>query len=387
MRPIRVLQLLSGLAVEGPVGGVARLGIELSRHFDPTVIQVTLCGLWDYHTGYEAQWQRALTADGIHTIIAAPWDEGSPYRSCVAALRGASRQLTAPYDLIHSHGEFSDLAAIALHRRLRAQALVRTVHNEREWSKRPLLGTLFPHLLYPLAFQCELGVAQRVVDNLQHRPLAQLTRQNAQLMHNALDVQRFQRQSMGVVQREELGIPADAYVVGSVGRLRPQKGFHIWLAAAAQVRSRLPHAHFLLIGDGELRTQLAEEVQRIGIADAVTFLGPRRDVEALYPVMDVFVSSSLWEGLPTVILEAIAAGCPVIATAVAGTTELIADGKTGLLAPPGDPAQLAAAIVQMANEPTLAQEMVANARSFVVEHFSIEVIARQHEVLYRSLVQ
>lgn len=386
MKPIHLLQLLSGLAVEGPLGGVARFGIELSRHLDPSLVRVTLCGLWDYHTGYEARWQQTLEAEGIPTIVAAPWDAGKPYQSCMAALEGARAQLAGPYQLIHSHGEFADLAAIALRRRLGAQALVRTVHNEREWSKRPLFGAAFTNLWYPLAFQREVGVAQTVVDNLNRRPLAKLVGQSALLLHNALNVQRFQRESIGILDRAALGIPTEAYVVGSVGRLRPQKGYHIWLAAAAQVRAVIPQAHFLLIGDGELRPQLEQQAHELGIAEAVTFLGPRHDVEALYPLFDLFVSSSLWEGLPTVILEAMAAGCPVVATAVAGTRELVADGHTGLLAPPDNPGQLAAAIVRMAQEPVLTQTMAIAAKRFVSDKFSIEAVARQHETLYRSLV-
>jgi len=384
---IRVLQLLSGLAVEGPLGGVARFGIELSRALDPAQFAVTLCGLWDYHTGYEARWQQQLTAEGIPTFVAAPWQEQQPYQSCVAALRGAQRQLTGQFDLIHSHGEFADLAALALRQRVGANALVRTVHNEREWSKRPLFGALFTHLLYPFTFTRELGVAQTVVDNLNRRPLATIAGRPAHLFHNALNVTRFQQPTGQPLTRAELGLPTNAYLIGSVGRLRPQKGYPILLAAVAQVRQTLPHAHFVLIGDGELRPQLEAQVQQLGIADAVTFLGPRHDVEQLYGLLDLFVSSSLWEGLPTVILEAMAAGCPVVATAVAGSRDLVAHGERGLLAPPNDPTALAAALVQQAQTPATAQQMAQQAGHFVREHFSITAVARQHETLYAKLLQ
>ncbi|MCB0188482.1 MAG: glycosyltransferase, partial [Caldilineaceae bacterium] len=362
MKPIHVLQLLSGLAVEGPLGGVARFGIELSHHLNPDLVRVTLCGLWDYHTGYEARWQQELTAQGIPTVIAAPWNETSPYRSCVTALTGARSQLNGPFDLIHSHGEFADLAAIALRRRYGAQALVRTVHNEREWSKRPLFGAFFTNLLYPFAFRRELGVAQTVVDNLNRRPLARLTNHHAQVAYNALNVQRFAAQPANV-ERSAINIPRDAYVVGSVGRLRPQKGYHIWLAAAAQARAAVPNVHFVLIGEGELRPQLEAQARELGIDDVVTFLGPRHDVEALYPLMDLFVSSSLWEGLPTVILEAMAARRPVVGTAVAGTRELVVDGQTGRLVPPDDPQALAMAIVESYRNPVAAAQMAAQAQT------------------------
>lgn len=385
MSTIHVLQLLSGLAVEGPLGGVARFGIELSRHLDPALVRVTLCGLWDYHTGYEARWQEELTAQGIPTTIAAGWAEHSPYRSCVDALKGAKAQLKGPFDLIHSHGKFADLAAIALRRRYGSQALVRTVHNEREWSKRPLFGTLFTNMLYPMTFARELGVAQTVVDNLNRRPLAWLMHRPAQVAYNALNVQRFAQQTT-VVDRALLGIPPDAYVVGSVGRLRPQKGYHIWLAAAAQVQAVVPNVHFLLIGDGELRPVLEAQARELGISAALTFAGPRHDVEAIYPLMDLFVSSSLWEGLPTVILEAMAASRPVVATAVAGSRELVADGVTGRLVPPDDPSALAAAIVQSYRERAAMVKMAAAAQRFVQERFSIGAVARQYEGIYQALV-
>lgn len=383
--PIRVLQLLSGLAVEGPLGGVARFGIELSRHLNPAQCQVTLCGLWDYHTGYEARWQEELCGQGIPTVVAAPWNAASPYSSCVAALNGAKEQLQGPFQVIHSHGEFADLAAIALRRHYGAEALVRTVHNEREWSKRPLFGTVFTNLLYPFTFARELGVAQTVVDNLNRRPLARLIGQRAQVAYNALNVERFATQAQHV-ERAALGIPPNAFVIGSVGRLRPQKGYHIWLEAAAQVHTALPHAHFLLIGEGELRPQLEVQATALGIDHAVTFLGPRHDVEALYPLMDLFVSSSLWEGLPTVILEAMAARRPVVGTAVAGTRELIIHGQTGRLAPPDDPSALADAIIQSHRDPTTTAEMAQAAQHFVMEWFSIDAVARQYEVLYDELV-
>ena len=387
MTRIPVLQLLSGLAVEGPLGGVARFGIELSRHLDPDRFAVTLCGLWDYHTGYEARWQAQLSAEGIPTVVAAPWDAARPYQSCVAALQGARAQLTGTYPIIHSHGEFADLAALALRQRLGAQGVVRTVHNEREWSKRPLFGALFTHLLYPLAFTQELGVAQTVVENLNRRPLAKLVGQRAQLLHNALNVSRFSQGATGQLTRAALGLPATAYLIGSVGRLRPQKGYHIFLAAAAQVRQSIPNAHFVLIGDGELRPELEAQARALGITEAVTFLGPRHDVEQLYGLLDLFVSSSLWEGLPTVILEAMAAGRPVVATAVAGTRELVRDGETGLLAPPADPAALAAAIVRMAGAADMARAMAARAKSFVSEYFAIDKVAQRHAELYTALLE
>ncbi len=375
-KPLRVLQIIAGFALEGPLGGIERFGIELarvlahdlahgngSRNFEPI-----LCGLWDFHTPFDQVWCGRLNSEGIQAFIAAPKDDRSPYFNYVHLLQGILRGVSKPVDIIHSHSEFGDVAAMVLKHRLGAKALVRTVHNEREWGKRPLRRLLLPNLLYPFVFDAELGVAQRVVDNLDQRWVARSLGRKATRMYNALNFERFAKLQVDkAAKRASLGLPPHGPLIGTVGRLTLQKGYHILLEAVPTILRHYPDAHFLIVGTGDLATALQEQAQRSGLENQVHFTGARSDVEELFAIFDLFVSSSLWEGLPTVILESMAAGVAVVATRVSGSTELVNEGVTGRLVQPGDPMALATGIVEMLNHHNQSTPMIAQARQFVME--------------------
>lgn len=387
MKPIRVLHLMSGFVIEEILGGVTRYVVELLHCLPEEGISPAVGGLWSYGTAYEAPRQAELIRRGIPAVVAARWDEERAYQSCVRAWRDFPAAAVGPVEIIHSHGEFSDLLALLLRRKLGAKLLVRTIHNEIEWAKRPVYGKVFPNLLYPFCFAAELGVSRRVVENANQRPLSRLLGHRAQVMHNALNFARFE--GLQVDRRaklEEFGIPADAPVVGTVGRLAPQKAVDLLIAAAPRVLARFPQAHFLVVGDGPLRAALEEQAQALQLGGVVHFAGPRGDVEELLGVMGLFVSSSRWEGLPTVILESMAARTPVVATRVSGTVELVEDERTGLLVAPGDGAALAAAINRMLEDRPLARRLAAQAEAHVRAHFSMAGVARRHAALYRSLL-
>ncbi len=387
MKPIRILQIMAGFAVEGPLGGIERFGIELARTLDKTQFEPILCGLWDFQTAFDQLWCERLNDEGIQAFLAAPKDDRSPYRNYGQILQGILAATPKPVDIIHSHSEFGDVAAIILRRQLGAKALVRTVHNEREWPKRPLRRLLLTNLFYPFVFDIELGVAQRVVDNLNQRPLARLAGRQAQRMYNAVNFDRFAANQIDkAAKRQQLGLSPDATVIGTVGRLTKQKGYSVLLAAAPLVLTQMPTAHFLIIGTGELAASLQQQAQALGMADRVIFTGARSDIEELLAIMDIFVSSSLWEGLPTVILESMAAGVPVLATQVSGSTELVIDGVTGGLVAPGDPAKLAEGILKLLSNRQLALQMSEQARRFVAQRFSIQTVAQEHATLYKQLV-
>ena len=180
-------------------------------------------------------------------------------------------------------------------------------------------------------------------------------------------------------------MPMKAPVIGSVGRLTLQKGYSILLEAATLVLREMPSAHFVIIGEGELADELKDLARQLEVAHAVHFTGPRQDVEDLLMAMDLFASSSLWEGLPTVILESMAARIPVVATDVSGSGELVEDGVTGLLVPAGDPNALALAIMQMLRDRERAMAM-AEAAYGCVQDFSIGRVAEQHLDVYQQFL-
>jgi len=162
--------------------------------------------------------------------------------------------------------------------------------------------------------------------------------------------------------RRELGIPADAVVVGSIGRLNEQKGHRYLIEAAARVLAAAPRARFLVAGDGDLAGALQEQARALGIADRVVFAGHRDDVPALLGTIDVFCISSTYEGTPLTLFEAMAAGKAIVSTAVDGCREVLDDGVTGLLVPPRDSEALAAALQALVADPGQRNALAGAAR-------------------------
>jgi sugar transferase (PEP-CTERM/EpsH1 system associated) len=186
--------------------------------------------------------------------------------------------------------------------------------------------------------------------------------------------------------RADLGIPLRAVVVGTVGRLQPVKGTSYLLEAWALLASDHPDAILLLVGGGPQQAALERMSRRLGISERVRFLGDRADVPDLLRGMDVFALPSIWEGMPNAALEAMAVGLPVVATAVGGTAEVVVDGVTGLLVPPGNSDALAQSITCLLCDPALRHKMGQAGRERVVKHFSVGRMVEQTERLYEQLL-
>jgi glycosyltransferase involved in cell wall biosynthesis len=155
------------------------------------------------------------------------------------------------------------------------------------------------------------------------------------------------------------GIPVTAPIIGCVARLSPQKGITFLIESTPALLAGVPDAHVILVGDGPLRAELEKQAVDLGVRDRIHFAGRQEDIPAWLAAMDVFVLPSLFEGLPLSILEAMAAGLPVVATAVDGTPEAVEDGVTGRLVPPEDAGALAAAVIDVLKTPALAGRLGA----------------------------
>lgn len=166
-----------------------------------------------------------------------------------------------------------------------------------------------------------------------------------------VDVEKFAIPLSRREARNKLGLPLDRFLAGTVGRLEEQKGQSYLVEAAARLRREGMPLSLLLIGSGREEERLRGLVAREGIEEDVLFLGTRRDLPDLFRAMDVFVLSSLWEGLPLALLSAMASGVPVVATRVGGIPEVVRDGVNGYLVPPADPSALAAALRRVWDDP------------------------------------
>ena len=385
---IRIVLLISRFDIEGGGGGLSRFAMTLSRTLDRERFQPVLCALWDRGTPVEAAHIAQLQKDGIEAFACAHWDELHPYRSFARAYRRLRAALEQnPADILHSHSEFSDMAVVFLKLEGKAPRMVRTLHNELrvEWKRRPLRRLIFTQFLDPLLFDVEIGVSQFIKQNLEGRWLAQRLGRQALAIHNALDIRRFHGEiSKREALRRELGIPPEAYVVGSVGRLCEQKGYDVLVAAAAEIHQTAPNMHFLIVGEGEAALALQQQAISLGIADRVIFTGRRSDVEDVLMAMDLFVCSSRWEGLSTVLMEAMAAGLPIVATDIPGNRELLHSGENAWFIPAEDAPALTAAVLNAQRNPELGRRYARQAQ-LDVQAFGIDQVAARHMQLYQQL--
>lgn len=204
---------------------------------------------------------------------------------------------------------------------------------------------------------------------------------------NGIHIERYAATDAARVQlRTELGLSMHQPVIGSIGRLELVKGHAHLLDAARLVCARYPDAIFVLAGQGQLHEALARQAETLGIGRNVRFLGYRDDVAAVLAGLDIFALPSLSEGLPLSLLEAMAAGKPVIASNVGGIPEVIRDGDSGLLARPAAPTELADGILTLLADRLRARAMAENARAIVSARFGMGAMVNAYEGLYRQLL-
>src|SRR5207244_4140922 len=207
-------------------------------------------------------------------------------------------------------------------------------------------------------------------------------------VHSGIDLARFRSVQVDpAVKRKELGLPPDGVIVGTVGRLVPIKGLEWLLKAAPQVLAQFPQACFVIIGDGPLLSELKELASELGISPRVVFLGTRHDIPECLTALDLFVLPSLNEGMGRALVEAMAVGCPVVATCVGGIPDVVTDGATGLLVPPRDDRALADAILTLLRDRRLLAAYGEAAQRRVDERFDIETMVRSIERLYDEVWQ
>lgn len=183
--------------------------------------------------------------------------------------------------------------------------------------------------------------------------------------------------------KAELGI--SGFCLGTIGRLEEQKGQEFLLAAIPVIAQQIPDLTVLVVGDGRLRSRLEDQAHTLGIEKIVRFLGTRRDLALLYRAMDIFVLPSLWEGLPLVLLKAMAAGLPVLATKVSGAEDIIVDGENGRLLPPRRPDALARAVLELHSRPELMPVWGQQARETIGRAYSLEAMLTRLQTMYEEL--
>ncbi|MFC7135305.1 MULTISPECIES: glycosyltransferase [Salinibaculum] len=192
------------------------------------------------------------------------------------------------------------------------------------------------------------------------------------------------RDATPVGLRDDIDVPENSPVVGSVGRFIERKGHQDLIAAWPQIRSANPDSHMVLVGDGPRRDALCRQARALGCSGSIHFTGVRDDIPQLLALMDVFVFPSYFEGLPGALQEAMAAGLPIVATAVNGNDELITNEETGLLIPAEAPNAIGDAVNKLLGDRTLADELGQSASREATEQYSLSSMVSDFESVYTS---
>jgi glycosyltransferase involved in cell wall biosynthesis len=205
-------------------------------------------------------------------------------------------------------------------------------------------------------------------------------------IHNGIEVEDYDPSRIPAGRfRRQLGLGPDVPLVGGIGNLEWLKGFDHFLAAAVEILSGLPQARFVIVGDGPDRAELEGRAQLMGLGARCIFAGFQRDIPSVLADLDVFVLSSVREGLPMVLLESMAMQRPIVATCIDGVPEVLTHGETGWLVPPADAWALADGISRFLADPDRARQMGRQARQQVAEHFTVQQMIRLHEKLYNEV--
>ncbi|MBI3596632.1 MAG: glycosyltransferase [Nitrospirae bacterium] len=250
----------------------------------------------------------------------------------------------------------------------------------------PLRRHLFFRWKWDKAVTGLIAVSKGVADSL---IASGIPEKKVVTIYSAVDLDRFHPDVSGEALRREFGISSNAPVVGQVADLRPYKGYGVLIEAAALVLKEMPDVHFFCIGHkGTEYEKLYQQTHRLGIAQQVIFTGFRQDVEAFYAMMTLCVNSTtIGEGLPGSLREALAMQVPVVGTDVSGNRELVIPDRTGVLVPPRDPRSLAEAILDLLRDPARRRTMGLEGRRFMEAEFSVRTMVNRTESLYRNLIK
>ncbi len=364
-RKIRVAQITQNLGV----GGLERVAATIAKtvdkdRFEPSVICMRLLGAF----GEE------LRGMGIPVDVVELPPDRPDYFSFVKIARYLRERRI---DVIHTHNTEAMVNG-GLARFL--SFFPRHIHTDhaRNWPDA-MKQHVFEHVMSWGARKI-VGVSDHTTEAL-HR-YEWIPRRKLMTIVNGIDPLPFDLPFDREAKRHELDLSGKGPIIGVGARLVDQKAHHYLIDAVAQLQTRLPDLVLLIVGDGERRSDLEAQTRRLGVQSQVRFVGERLDYHELLRSFDIFTLSSVWEGLPMVILEAMAARCPIVSTAVGGIPGTVTDGESASLVPPADPTALANAIERLWHDPKRRATYAHAARALFDARYSARAMTAQYEALY-----
>ena len=368
-RPLRVLWVIKGL---GP-GGAERLLVTLAEVADPAQVTYSCA----YLLADKSQLVPELEAAGVRTTLLTR--DGSGSRSWLGALR---RLITSgEFDVVHTHSPMLAVATRLAARSVRPSRRPVTIYTEhnhwRAYSRLTRLANAMTHALDDHTFAVSAAVRESI------RPHRR--REATEVLVHGINRAQPRPERDPAQVRDELGICHEDTMVITVANMRVQKAYPDLIAAATTVLRRHMNVQFVAVGQGPLEASVRELVREAGIQDRFHVLGGRDDVFDLLRAADIFALSSVWEGFPIAVMEAMSTGLPCVATRVGGVPDAIEHEVHGLLVPPSCPAELARALEQMIGDPVRRAEMAQASRTrsdaFDIRRCEAALLRRYREVV------
>jgi glycosyltransferase involved in cell wall biosynthesis len=365
----RVLWLIKGLGR----GGAEQLLVSAAPYLDRS--------RFDYEVAYLLPHKDALVEELRRAGLRVHCLAGARPGSWVVRLRSLVRD--NGFDLVHVHSPYAAIGArLALPSR-RGPRLVYTEHNVWDRYHR---ATYWANLLTFHRNDHVLAVSDHVKDTIRYpAPLGFLSMPPVETRYYGIDRASVERWDRDDGVREELGIPEDAPVVGTVANFKVGKGHMHLLDAAAAVRRSIPNVRFIVVGQGILEEEVRRRAGELGLDRTMVFTGFREDATRIMGAFDVLAIPSQYDGLSIALLEAMSLGKPAVLTRVGGNPEVVNDGEQGLVVPAAEPDALAGGIVALLQDQSLRERLGESAR-LRARDFDIRSAVRRSEDLYEELL-
>jgi glycosyltransferase involved in cell wall biosynthesis len=363
--PSPVLFLRQSSNLWGPEKCILGLCRALPKHGFPCEIAI----MYRRNPGEPAEHPMVAAAGAQNTPIAQLDGHLNAFPGAIRWLR--QKLQSDGVSVLHANEYKTDLLAALAVGNDRSTALIATVRHSEPGVQMALFQGLDSLVLHRFD---HLTIASRgALQELKHWPT--LLRKTRVIHH-------------GISEPAAEAAPPNGHgkIVSIVARLQAVKGHRVFLESARRVLSRKPDTRFWIVGDGELRQELERASRQLGLAKDVSFLGYRNDARTVIASSDVVVCTSSFEEFPRCVLEALSLGRPVVASSVGGIPEIIRDGETGLLVPPGDPGAMASGILRLLDDSDFARQLATAGQKFVDENFTLEAHASALASLYREVL-
>jgi glycosyltransferase involved in cell wall biosynthesis len=367
-RRIHVMQATFGMSI----GGMERVIADLCRYVDPERYRFTVCCL-----SVRGPIADEVEADGIPVIYCENQTRFGKYMRGFELGRLLRRERV---DILHTHNTTAFIDGLIGARIAGVPIMIHTDHCknypiERRWMVAENVASRLVDKV--------VAVSNHTREELLH--YEGLAPDKVTVIHNGINPRPPVGPGVAALRRE-FGFTPDQFIVGTVGRLEPQKGLDLLLASVPVIAATHPNARFVIVGGGTLEAELKEQARTLGILDRVIFTGWRTDAVALMDMIDCFVQTSNFEGLPMVLLEAMSLGKPIIACGVGGVPEVVEHEHTGLTVHTRAADDFGRAVIRLISDRELTARFGRQARARYEERFTAQTMASSYQQLYEQFL-